>query len=190
VEEVTFINQLNSEERKASLQQRLEDGAGGRGLSGQGCARAACCADCASGPDLAILPRAMTLMAATNASNTKPTQTKPTPNQTATGEQRRAEQRAALMARQQEVSASVREAQERRRAMEHERLAQLASKQRRKQALQERMEEERRAVAQAREANKGQHLALAAQRRATRQAAAAEMAVRINERLGEAAQRR
>lgn len=40
------------------------------------------------------------------------------------------------MARQQEVSASVREAQERRRAREQERLAQLEEKQRRKQALQ------------------------------------------------------
>jgi hypothetical protein len=52
------------------------------------------------------------------------------------GEQRRAEQRAAVMARQAELSASVREAAERRAAMEQERLAQLADKQRRKQALQ------------------------------------------------------
>jgi hypothetical protein len=52
------------------------------------------------------------------------------------GEQRRAEQRAAVMARQAELSASVREAAERRAAMEQERLTQLADKQRRKQALQ------------------------------------------------------
>jgi hypothetical protein len=43
---------------------------------------------------------------------------------------------------------------------------------------------------QAREAQKSQALALAAQLRASRQAAAAEMAARINARLGEAAARR
>jgi hypothetical protein len=94
------------------------------------------------------------------------------------------------MAKQQEASAAVREAQERRRTMEQERLAQLADKQRRKQMLQERLEEERRAAAQAREAQKSQQLAAAAAQRAERQAAAADMAARINGRLGEAAQRR
>jgi hypothetical protein len=49
-----------------------------------------------------------------------------------TGEQRRAEQLAALQAKRHEAAASVREAQERRRALEEQRLAQLASKQQRK----------------------------------------------------------
>jgi uncharacterized protein YaiL (DUF2058 family) len=53
-----------------------------------------------------------------------------------TGEARRAEALAAILARQQEAAANVREAAERRRAAEAERLAQLEHRQRRKQEVQ------------------------------------------------------
>ncbi|WIA08582.1 hypothetical protein OEZ85_008011 [Tetradesmus obliquus] len=77
VEEVSFINTLNNEGKKADLQQRLEE-----------------------------------------------------------GEARRAEALAAILAKQAGAAASIKEAAERRRAAEAERLAQLADKQRRKQEAQ------------------------------------------------------
>jgi hypothetical protein len=52
------------------------------------------------------------------------------------GEARRAEALAAILAKQQEAAANVREAAERRRAAEAERLAQLEHRQRRKQEVQ------------------------------------------------------
>jgi hypothetical protein len=52
------------------------------------------------------------------------------------GEARRAEALAAILARQQEAAANVREAAERRRAAEAERLAHLEHRQRRKQEVQ------------------------------------------------------
>jgi hypothetical protein len=52
------------------------------------------------------------------------------------GEARRAEALAAILARQQEAAANVREAAERRRLAEAERLAQLEHRQRRKEEVQ------------------------------------------------------
>lgn len=52
------------------------------------------------------------------------------------GEARRAEALAAILARQQEAAANIREAAERRRQAEAERLAQLEHRQRRKQEIQ------------------------------------------------------
>lgn len=52
------------------------------------------------------------------------------------GEARRAEALAAILARQQEAAANVREAAERRRAAEAKRLTQLEHRQRRKQEVQ------------------------------------------------------
>lgn len=54
----------------------------------------------------------------------------------AVGEARRAEALAAILAKQQEAAANVREAAERRRAAEAERLAQLEHRQRRKEEMQ------------------------------------------------------
>ncbi|WIA28636.1 hypothetical protein OEZ86_011173 [Tetradesmus obliquus] len=131
VEEVSFINTLNNEGKKADLQQRLEE-----------------------------------------------------------GEARRAEALAAILAKQAGAAASIKEAAERRRAAEAERLAQLADKQRRKQEAQAKLEQERLAAAAAREAAKAAARAGAQQREAARQQQAAWLSSRVNARLKEAAQRR
>ncbi|KAF8072639.1 hypothetical protein HT031_000299 [Scenedesmus sp. PABB004] len=131
VEEVTFINTLNTEGKKADLQQRLED-----------------------------------------------------------GEARRAEALAAILAKQHGAALSVREAAERRRAAEAERLAALAERQRRKQEAQAKIELERRAAAAAREAAKAAARDTALQREAARQQQAAWLSGRTSARLKEAAQRR
>eukprot|EP00879_Flechtneria_rotunda_P024420 GHRR01025888.1.p1 GENE.GHRR01025888.1~~GHRR01025888.1.p1 ORF type:complete len:610 (+),score=296.05 GHRR01025888.1:60-1832(+) len=106
------------------------------------------------------------------------------------GDARRAEALAGIRARQQDAAAGIKEAAERRRQAEAERLAALADRQRRKQEAQVKLEEDRRAAAAAREAAQAAVRAVAEQREAQRQQQAALLSSRIHARLEKAAERR
>lgn len=131
VEEVTFINTLNNEGRKADLQQRLEEGKIGEqaGKPAQTYfVSLPVYHDCATGQaqqyacDLLCVFLICCCLLHLLCDFT--------------GEARRAEALAAILAKQQGAATCVKEAAERRRQAEAERLAQLAERQRRKQEAQ------------------------------------------------------